>query len=236
VGVIPPPALRMRQRDNGPSCRLPVTARPAELANEKRPICTCARRPVTAASRPPGYALPACPWGRTPGNTAPRETRRALAGPAHRIYRTDQVTIPTLRPSEKAMRLGTILLVIWLIIGAVAAGQRHYFGSSGPSSAKASTIAVTIAAGRSPLPAWTRRSHARPPPEQMAPLRRNQRHPGPSRAHRGPSAASRCAEPHPRVARSPPGRVLAWLPASISAVPLMTSAASWVSGWLLLRE
>ena len=29
------------------------------------------------------------------------------------------------------MRLGTILLVIWLIIGAVAAGQRHYFGSSG---------------------------------------------------------------------------------------------------------
>jgi hypothetical protein len=45
------------------------------------------------------------------------------------------------------MRLGTILLVIWLIIGAVAAGQRHYFGSGGPSCARASTIAVTVAAG-----------------------------------------------------------------------------------------
>jgi hypothetical protein len=45
------------------------------------------------------------------------------------------------------MRLGTILLVIWLIIGAVAAGQRHYFGSSRANCAKASTIAVTIAAG-----------------------------------------------------------------------------------------
>ena len=45
------------------------------------------------------------------------------------------------------MRIGTILLVIWLIIGAVAAGQRHYFDSSGPSCAKATTIAVTIAAG-----------------------------------------------------------------------------------------
>jgi hypothetical protein len=45
------------------------------------------------------------------------------------------------------MRIGTILLLIWLVIGAVAAGQRHYFGSSGASCAKAGTIAVTIAAG-----------------------------------------------------------------------------------------
>jgi hypothetical protein len=45
------------------------------------------------------------------------------------------------------MRIGTILLVIWLIIGAVAAGQRHYFSSSSTSCAKASTIAVTIVAG-----------------------------------------------------------------------------------------
>jgi hypothetical protein len=45
------------------------------------------------------------------------------------------------------MRIGTVLLVIWLIIGAVAAGQRHYFGSSGTSCGKASTIAVTIVAG-----------------------------------------------------------------------------------------
>jgi hypothetical protein len=45
------------------------------------------------------------------------------------------------------MRIGTILLVIWLIIGAFAAGQRHYFSSSGSSCAKASTITVTIVAG-----------------------------------------------------------------------------------------
>ena len=54
---------------------------------------------------------------------------------------------PHLTPPENAMRIGTILLVIWLIIGVVAAGQRHYFGSSSPSCAKASTIAVTVAAG-----------------------------------------------------------------------------------------
>jgi hypothetical protein len=45
------------------------------------------------------------------------------------------------------MRIGAIVLVIWLIIGAVAAGQRHYYDSSGTGCAKASTIAVTIAAG-----------------------------------------------------------------------------------------
>jgi hypothetical protein len=45
------------------------------------------------------------------------------------------------------MRLGTVLLVIWLVIGVIAAGQWHYFNSSGTGCAKASTIAVTIAAG-----------------------------------------------------------------------------------------
>ncbi len=45
------------------------------------------------------------------------------------------------------MRIGTILLVIWLIIGAFAAGQRHYFGSSSSSCAKASTVVVTVVAG-----------------------------------------------------------------------------------------
>lgn len=45
------------------------------------------------------------------------------------------------------MRIGTILLVIWLIIGAIAAGQRHYYSSGVANCAKASTTAVTIAAG-----------------------------------------------------------------------------------------
>jgi hypothetical protein len=45
------------------------------------------------------------------------------------------------------MRIGTILLAIWRIIGAVAAGQRNFFDSSGTSCAKAGTIAVAVAAG-----------------------------------------------------------------------------------------
>jgi hypothetical protein len=39
-------------------------------------------------------------------------------------------------------------VLIWLVIGAIAAGQRHYYGGkSKPSCAKVSTIAVTIVAG-----------------------------------------------------------------------------------------
>lgn len=41
----------------------------------------------------------------------------------------------------------TVLLVVWLIIGAIAAGQRHYYSSSKTNCAKAGTIAVTIVAG-----------------------------------------------------------------------------------------
>lgn len=45
------------------------------------------------------------------------------------------------------MRIVSVLLVIWLVIGAVAAGQRHYFSSSRPGCTKLSTVIVTIAAG-----------------------------------------------------------------------------------------
>ena len=45
------------------------------------------------------------------------------------------------------MRIISILIVIWLIIGAIAAGQRHYYSSSKTNCAKAGTIAVTIIAG-----------------------------------------------------------------------------------------
>ena len=44
------------------------------------------------------------------------------------------------------MRVLGILLAIWLIIGAIAGGQRHYY-SGDASCAKAGTIAVTILAG-----------------------------------------------------------------------------------------
>jgi hypothetical protein len=40
-----------------------------------------------------------------------------------------------------------VLLIIWLIIGAIAGGQRHYYGNSDPNCSQASTITVTILAG-----------------------------------------------------------------------------------------
>jgi hypothetical protein len=45
------------------------------------------------------------------------------------------------------MRVGTVVLIVWLIIGAIAGGQRHYYSGSSTSCAKAGTIAVTILAG-----------------------------------------------------------------------------------------
>jgi hypothetical protein len=45
------------------------------------------------------------------------------------------------------MRIGSIILVVWLIIGAIAGSQRHYYSGSGTSCAKAGTIAVTVIAG-----------------------------------------------------------------------------------------
>ncbi len=45
------------------------------------------------------------------------------------------------------MRIGSLILVIWLIIGAIAGGQRHYYSSSPANCAKAGTIAVTVLAG-----------------------------------------------------------------------------------------
>ena len=41
----------------------------------------------------------------------------------------------------------SVLLVIWLVIGAIAAGQRHYYTSAAPSCAGVGTIIVTILAG-----------------------------------------------------------------------------------------
>ena len=45
------------------------------------------------------------------------------------------------------MRIGSALLVIWLIIGAIAGGQRHYYNGSNTNCAKVGTIALTFAAG-----------------------------------------------------------------------------------------
>ena len=45
------------------------------------------------------------------------------------------------------MRIGPVLLLVWLIIGAIAGGQRHYYDSSTTNCAKAGTITATILAG-----------------------------------------------------------------------------------------
>ncbi len=45
------------------------------------------------------------------------------------------------------MRLGSLIVVIWLVIGVAAAYQRDYFKGSPTTCAKAGTIAVTIVAG-----------------------------------------------------------------------------------------
>ena len=45
------------------------------------------------------------------------------------------------------MRIGSVLLIVWLIIGALAAGQRGYYSGSVGTCTKAGTIVVTILAG-----------------------------------------------------------------------------------------
>jgi hypothetical protein len=46
------------------------------------------------------------------------------------------------------MRIGSVLVAIWLIIGVLAAGQRGYFtGSADPDCERVGTIAITVVAG-----------------------------------------------------------------------------------------
>jgi hypothetical protein len=45
------------------------------------------------------------------------------------------------------VRIGSILLVIWFIVGAIAAGQRHEYARASVGCNKVATIAVTILAG-----------------------------------------------------------------------------------------
>ena len=45
------------------------------------------------------------------------------------------------------MRIGAVVIIVWLIIGALAAGQRGYFANDPQNCAEVSTTAVTIVAG-----------------------------------------------------------------------------------------
>jgi hypothetical protein len=49
--------------------------------------------------------------------------------------------------TQEGMKIVGLLVVVWLVIGAVAAAQRGYFGSSPQNCAGAATIAVTVVAG-----------------------------------------------------------------------------------------
>jgi membrane protein YdbS with pleckstrin-like domain len=44
-------------------------------------------------------------------------------------------------------RIVSFLIVVWLVVGAVAAGQRHYYSSAGANCASFATVTVTILAG-----------------------------------------------------------------------------------------
>ncbi|HEY6593475.1 MAG TPA: hypothetical protein VI011_05090 [Asanoa sp.] len=44
-------------------------------------------------------------------------------------------------------RIGAAVVVIWLVIGVIAAAQRDYFSGSDANCAKVGTIAITIVAG-----------------------------------------------------------------------------------------
>ena len=44
------------------------------------------------------------------------------------------------------MRIGSVILVVWLLLGIFAAGQRGYFNKM-PSCGNAGTLVVTIIAG-----------------------------------------------------------------------------------------
>ena len=40
-----------------------------------------------------------------------------------------------------------VIVIVWLVIGVLAAGQRHYFNDSKASCAKTGTTVVTVIAG-----------------------------------------------------------------------------------------
>ena len=44
-------------------------------------------------------------------------------------------------------RIAIVLIIVWLVIGVLAATQRNYFSRSSANCARVGTIAVTILAG-----------------------------------------------------------------------------------------
>lgn len=45
------------------------------------------------------------------------------------------------------VRLISLVVILWLAVGAAAAGQRHYYSNASRSCAHVGTVAVTVLAG-----------------------------------------------------------------------------------------
>jgi hypothetical protein len=45
------------------------------------------------------------------------------------------------------MKIGSVLLAVWLVIGAIVGYQRHYYNTGAANCAHAGTVLVTILAG-----------------------------------------------------------------------------------------
>jgi hypothetical protein len=45
------------------------------------------------------------------------------------------------------MRIGSAVVVLWLLIGVLATYQRHYFKQDNESCAKTGTVVITVLAG-----------------------------------------------------------------------------------------
>jgi hypothetical protein len=77
------------------------------------------------------------------GNQVRRRTSRALEWQLFVGCQMIQSTLPT----EEIVRIIGAVVVVWLIIGAIAAGQRGYYKGSSESCAKTGTVVVTVVAG-----------------------------------------------------------------------------------------
>jgi membrane protein YdbS with pleckstrin-like domain len=60
---------------------------------------------------------------------------------------TAQPMLSRAQKPEVTMRLVWVVVFVWLLIGALAAGQRHYYTTGSADCAGAGTIAVTILFG-----------------------------------------------------------------------------------------
>jgi membrane protein YdbS with pleckstrin-like domain len=60
-------------------------------------------------------------------------------------------------------RILALIVIVWLLIGVVAAAQRHYFSGSSTNCAKVGTTAVTIVAGPLNYAGANPKVHCNPP-------------------------------------------------------------------------